>query len=59
MLLLLPGTSNLYLLPGSHKALAPPGEIYPIIYDDSTTTTGGVKDGALDVPIGAVELVGR
>ena len=28
------GTSNLWLLPGSHTALTPPDEIYPIVYDD-------------------------
>lgn len=48
-----PGTSNLYLLPGSHNALPPPGEIYPIVYDKSAEVS------QLKLPIGAIELVGK
>ena len=48
-----PGASNLYLLPGSHTALPPPGEINPIVYDPEAGAS------QLKLPIGAIELVGK
>ena len=49
-----PGTSSLFLLPGSHKAITPEGMEKPTVYDEEPDTSR-----PLELPIGAIELVGK